>query len=74
MIFLNIKLAFRNLIRNKVYSFLIIGGFAIGFTACILISIYKTNLRWWVFVLAGVLTLFITLITVSWQSWRELLG
>ena len=40
MIFLNIKLAFRNLIRNKVYSFLIIGGFAIGFTACILIGLF----------------------------------
>jgi putative ABC transport system permease protein len=40
MIFLNVKLAFRNLVRNKVYSFLIIGGFAIGFAACILIGLF----------------------------------
>lgn len=30
---------------------------------------YKTDLSWWIFVLAGIVTLFITLITVSWQSW-----
>lgn len=40
MIYLSIKLAFRNLVRNKVYSFLIIGGFAIGFAACILIGLF----------------------------------
>lgn len=40
MIFLNIKLAFRNLVRNKVYSFLIFGGFAIGFAACIIIGLF----------------------------------
>ena len=36
----NLKLAIRNLAKNKVYSFLIIGGFAIGFAACILIGLY----------------------------------
>lgn len=41
MIFLlNIKLAFRNLARNKIYSFLIFGGFAIGFAACIMIGLF----------------------------------
>lgn len=40
MNYLNIKLAIRNLLRNKVYSFLIIGGFAIGFAACILIGLF----------------------------------
>ena len=40
MFHLNIKLAFRNLLRNKVYSLLIIGGFAIGFAACILIVLF----------------------------------
>ena len=29
---------------------------------------YKTELSWWVFVLAGVLALFIAVCTVSWQS------
>lgn len=40
MIFLNLKSAFRNLLKNKVYSFLIIGGFAVGFAACILIGLF----------------------------------
>ena len=31
---------------------------------------YRTELSWWIFVLAGFLTLGIALITVSWQSWR----
>ena len=31
---------------------------------------YKTGLSWWIFALAGLLTLGIALITVSWQSWR----
>ena len=30
---------------------------------------YKTNLSWWVFVLAGLFTLIISLLVVSWQSW-----
>lgn len=40
MISMNLKLAFRNLLKNRVYSFLIIGGFAIGFAACILIGLF----------------------------------
>ncbi len=31
---------------------------------------YKTTLSWWIFALAGIITLIITLITVSWQSWK----
>jgi putative ABC transport system permease protein len=31
---------------------------------------YKTELSWWIFALAGLLALGITLITVSWQSWK----
>ncbi|HEX3008159.1 MAG TPA: FtsX-like permease family protein [Bacteroidales bacterium] len=31
---------------------------------------YKTSLSWWIFAAAGVLALFVALITVSWQSWR----
>ncbi len=30
---------------------------------------YKTNLSWWVFGLAGILTASIALISVSWQSY-----
>ena len=40
MVYFNLILAFRNLLKNKVYSFLIIGGFAIGFAACILIGLF----------------------------------
>jgi putative ABC transport system permease protein len=31
---------------------------------------YKTELSWWIFALAGFLTLGIALMTMSWQSWR----
>ncbi len=31
---------------------------------------YKTSLSWWIFALAGLLTLGIALLTVSWQSWK----
>jgi putative ABC transport system permease protein len=31
---------------------------------------YRTELSWWIFVLAGLLALGIAILTVSWQSWR----
>lgn len=31
---------------------------------------YKTALSWWIFALAGLIALAITLLTVSWQSWH----
>ena len=31
---------------------------------------YKTELSWWIFALAGLLTFGIALLTVSWQSWK----
>jgi putative ABC transport system permease protein len=31
---------------------------------------YKTELSWWIFAFAGLLTLGIALLTVSWQSWK----
>jgi putative ABC transport system permease protein len=31
---------------------------------------YRTELRWWIFALAGLIALGIALLTVSWQSWR----
>jgi len=31
---------------------------------------YKTDLSWWIFALAGVLALLISLLTVSWKSWK----
>lgn len=31
---------------------------------------YKINIGWWMFLLAGVITMFITIITVSWHSYK----
>lgn len=31
---------------------------------------YKTEMSWWVFVLGGICALAITILTVSWQSWK----
>jgi putative ABC transport system permease protein len=31
---------------------------------------YKTELSWWIFAFAGLMSLSIALLTVSWQSWR----
>ncbi|NLN96348.1 MAG: FtsX-like permease family protein [Bacteroidales bacterium] len=31
---------------------------------------YKTTLSWWIFALAGIVSLLVALLTVSWQSWR----
>ena len=31
---------------------------------------YKTEISWWIFALAGFISLAVALLTVSWQSWR----
>jgi len=31
---------------------------------------YRTELSWWIFILAGLMALVIAMVTVSWQSWR----
>lgn len=31
---------------------------------------YRTNISWWIFAASGCVTILITLLTVSWQSWR----
>ncbi len=40
MIRFNLILAFRNLLKNRIYTILIMGGFAIGFAAFILIGLF----------------------------------
>src|SRR5665647_2274394 len=40
MILHYLKTAFRSSQRNKLYSVLIIGGFAVGFAVCIIIGLY----------------------------------
>ena len=32
--------------------------------------VYKTEISWWIFIIAGFLAFIIALFTVSWQSWR----
>jgi putative ABC transport system permease protein len=32
--------------------------------------VYRITLSWWIFVVAGLITITIALITVSWQAWR----
>jgi putative ABC transport system permease protein len=32
---------------------------------------YKTELSWWIFAVAGVSTILIAVLTVSWQCWRS---
>ena len=31
---------------------------------------YKTDVKWWIFALSGIIVLTISLLTVSWQSWK----
>ncbi len=31
---------------------------------------YRTELSWWIFAMAGLIALLVTLLTVNWQSWR----
>jgi len=45
MFFINLKIALRNLQRNKGFSFINIGGLAIGLTCCLLLLLY-VNYEW----------------------------
>lgn len=45
MLFPNFKLAWRNLIKNKVFSLINIGGFALGLAVCWLIAVFISNER-----------------------------
>ncbi len=31
---------------------------------------YKTEMSWWIFALAGIISLLIAMITITWQSWK----
>jgi putative ABC transport system permease protein len=31
---------------------------------------YKTEVKWWIYVLSGIIVMIISMLTVSWQSWR----
>jgi putative ABC transport system permease protein len=36
--------------------------------------VYKTELSWWIFLIAGIIALGIALLTVTWQSWKAATG
>jgi len=65
------------LLLNSNYLILNLIAFVVAIPAVILFMnywlqnfSYKTNLDWWVFVVAGLATSVVVLATVSWQSWR----
>jgi len=43
MLKMYLKIAFRNLAKNKLYSFINISGLTIGIASCILIGLYISN-------------------------------
>ncbi len=43
MLYINIKIALRNLFKNKVYAFINIGGLAVGLAACLAIGLYVAD-------------------------------
>ena len=59
-----LKIAFRNILRNKVYSFINILGLAA----------YQVEISFWIFIFAGGITMFIALITISSQTIKAVLA
>ena len=60
-----------NLLKYVVIAYLIgvpIGWFTIN--KWLQNFAYKTDLSWWIFAVGGLITLFIAIVTISWQSWR----
>ena len=61
----------RDYIKWVVISFLIAAPFAwYAMKRWLANFAYRTELSWWLFLIAGILAILIALITVSWQSWR----
>ncbi len=61
----------KDFVRWVFISFMIATPLAYYFIQAWLKSFaYKTTFSWWIFALAGIITMGIALLTVSWQSWR----
>lgn len=61
----------KDFVKWIVYAFLIACPVSLFFMHRWLQTfVFKTELSWWVFAIAGLLALAIALITVSWQTWR----
>jgi ABC-type antimicrobial peptide transport system permease subunit len=66
-----LKIALANIYKSKVYSLISISSLAVGMAVCILLLLYVSDeLSWWVFGLAGIITIIIVLTTVSWVTYR----
>lgn len=88
-----IKIAWRNLLKNKTFSIINLAGLSIGLVCFLLISLYifdeltfnrqhknadaiyrviefayRTQIYWWVFVVAEGIALFISLLTVGFKA------
>jgi len=73
-----LRIAFRNLWRNKGYTSINVLGLSAGL-ACFVMAgwlenfAYRIDLSWWIFALAAVLAVVIAVATVSYQSIRAAL-
>ena len=61
------------MVNNRLCSIINIFGLAIGMAACSFILLwvqfaYRISIGWWIFVLTGVITILLTLLTVGWQA------
>jgi putative ABC transport system permease protein len=80
-----LKIAFRNLVKNKLASFINLFGLTIGLTGCLLIAFplawwgmnrwlsdfaYRTSMDPGIYIIAGVAVLFLSLFTVAFQAIR----
>ena len=64
-----LKIAWRNLLRNKIFSVIKILGLSIGLN-WLQDYQYRVDLSWWIFAAAGIGALVITVSTVSFQAIR----
>jgi hypothetical protein len=70
----NLKIAWRNLIKDKQFTFLNVLGLSAGLACALLIFLwlqgfaYRISLTPYVFVIAGISVILVTLFTISFQS------
>jgi putative ABC transport system permease protein len=74
-----LKIAWRNLAKNKLYSLVNIGGLAaliafpiawISMNSWLCQFAYRIEISWWVFILAALSATLIALFTISFQAIR----
>ena len=83
------KIAFRHLLRNRVFTFINLGGLTLGMTGALFIAAplvwlvmkewlenfaYRIDIEWWMFALPAFISIAIALFTISLQSIRAALS